>query len=112
MDFNLTPEEEAFRKEVREFLAANLPPAEERGPGFILEWWKMVREKHFTAGGRSARSGDADPSRPRARSAGIERQAISQIAVTATSAAIAALNMSLLVSSARPRAAKLTPPPV
>ena len=26
MDFNLTPEEEAFRQEVRDFLAAELPP--------------------------------------------------------------------------------------
>ena len=47
MDFNLTPEEEAFRDEVRAYLAENLPPVQERGPGFILEWWKMVREKRW-----------------------------------------------------------------
>ncbi len=47
MDFNLTPEEETFREEVRQFLAVNLPPAEEREPGFILEWWKNVREKRW-----------------------------------------------------------------
>ena len=43
---------------------------------------------------------------------GKDRQAISQIAVMRTSAATAALNMSLLVPKARPKAAKLTPPPV
>ncbi len=47
MDFNLTPEEEAFREEVRQFLADNLPPGEERAPGFILEWWKKIREKRW-----------------------------------------------------------------
>ncbi len=45
MDFNLTPEEETFREEVRQFLADNLPSGEERAPGFILEWWKKIREK-------------------------------------------------------------------
>ena len=30
MDFNLTPEEEAFRREVRDFLAAELPPPKQR----------------------------------------------------------------------------------
>ena len=47
MDFNFTPEEEAFRDEVRQFLADNLPPEDERGPAFILEWWKKVREKRW-----------------------------------------------------------------
>ena len=47
MDFNLTPEEEAFREEVRQFLAQNLPPEQQRGPGFILEWWKRIREKRW-----------------------------------------------------------------
>ena len=37
MDFNLTPEEESFRQEVRDFLAAELPPPEERGAGVIVE---------------------------------------------------------------------------
>ncbi len=47
MDFNLSPEEEAFREEVRQFLAENLPPDEERDPGFILGWWKKIREKRW-----------------------------------------------------------------
>ncbi len=47
MDFNLSPEEVAFREEVRAFLAENLPPAEEREAGFILEWWKSIREKRW-----------------------------------------------------------------
>ena len=47
MDFNLTAEEEAFRQEVRQFLADKLPPAEERGDGFIWEWWKSIREKRW-----------------------------------------------------------------
>ena len=47
MQLQLTAAQRSFRDEVREFLAANLPPAEERGPGFILEWWKMVREKRW-----------------------------------------------------------------
>lgn len=50
MDFDLTPEEEAFRSEVRDFLAANLPPPAERGrlgADFITEWWKKIREKRW-----------------------------------------------------------------
>ncbi len=50
MDFDLTPEEEAFREDVRAFLADNLPPLEERrnlGPEFISDWWKKVREKRW-----------------------------------------------------------------
>jgi len=47
MDFNLTQDELAFRDEVRQFLAENFSPDEERGPGFILEWWKMIREKRW-----------------------------------------------------------------
>jgi len=47
MDFHLTPEEEAFRDEVRAFLDAHLPPAEERGPGFLAEWMRKVREKRW-----------------------------------------------------------------
>ncbi len=45
MDFNLTPEEEVFRDEVRAFLDENLPPEEERNPMFGLRWSKLVREK-------------------------------------------------------------------
>ncbi len=50
MDFDLTPQEEAFRKEVQDFLAENLPSIEERrklGPGFIVDWWKAVRKKRW-----------------------------------------------------------------
>ena len=38
MDFNLSPEEEAFRQEVRDFLAENLPPVHERGTDFLQDW--------------------------------------------------------------------------
>ena len=47
MDFDLTREEESFRDGVRAFLDENLPPPEERDPGFILEWWKKIRDKRF-----------------------------------------------------------------
>ena len=50
MDFDLTPEEEAFRDEVRAFNAKNLPSLEERrklGPAFIPEWWKLIRERRW-----------------------------------------------------------------
>ncbi len=47
MDFDLTPEEEAFRDEVRAFLREHLPPAKERGPGFLIDWWKAVRKKRW-----------------------------------------------------------------
>ena len=45
MDFDYTAEEEAFRDEVREFLAANLPPPRHRGRGFLAEWLTKVRAK-------------------------------------------------------------------
>ena len=45
MDFNLTPEEEAFRAEVRAFLDENLPPEPERDGRFLLEWTRKVRAK-------------------------------------------------------------------
>jgi alkylation response protein AidB-like acyl-CoA dehydrogenase len=47
MDFDLTPEEEAFRGEVRAFLDAELPPEGERGAGFAREWQRAVREKRW-----------------------------------------------------------------
>jgi alkylation response protein AidB-like acyl-CoA dehydrogenase len=50
MNFDLSPEEEAFRAEVREFLAEHLPPLAERkqlGPDFITHWWKLIREKRW-----------------------------------------------------------------
>ncbi len=45
MDFNLTPEEEAFRDEVCAFLDENLPPEPERDEMFPLRWSQLVREK-------------------------------------------------------------------
>jgi alkylation response protein AidB-like acyl-CoA dehydrogenase len=47
MDFTLTPQEEAFRDEVRRFLDENLPPEEKRGPAFMAEWFRKVREKRW-----------------------------------------------------------------
>ncbi|MBW2274660.1 MAG: acyl-CoA dehydrogenase family protein [Deltaproteobacteria bacterium] len=47
MDFNLTPEQEAFRDEVRGFLDENLPPEDERDAMFPLRWSKLVREKRW-----------------------------------------------------------------
>ena len=47
MDFDLTPEEEAFRGEVRAFLDANLPPEERRDATFGLAWQRKVREKRW-----------------------------------------------------------------
>ena len=47
MDFDLTPEEEAFRDEVRVFLREHLPPVKERGPSFLMDWWKAVRKKRW-----------------------------------------------------------------
>ncbi|MEE3330939.1 MAG: acyl-CoA dehydrogenase family protein [Myxococcota bacterium] len=47
MDFQLTPEEEAFRSEVRSFLDENLPPVEERGETFRQDWDRKVREKRW-----------------------------------------------------------------
>jgi alkylation response protein AidB-like acyl-CoA dehydrogenase len=48
MDFHFTPEEEAFRAEVRAFLDANLPQgANTNDPAFIAEWTRKVREKRW-----------------------------------------------------------------
>jgi len=47
MDFDFTEEEQAFRAEVREFLAENLPPPAERGRGFMGEWLRNVRDKRW-----------------------------------------------------------------
>ncbi len=47
MDFDFTPDEEAFRDEVRGFLAENLPPPEQRAPDFMGKWLKAVREKRY-----------------------------------------------------------------
>jgi alkylation response protein AidB-like acyl-CoA dehydrogenase len=45
MDFNFTPEEEAFRAEVRQFLDENLPPEGKRDVAFMTGWQQKVREK-------------------------------------------------------------------
>jgi alkylation response protein AidB-like acyl-CoA dehydrogenase len=48
MDFQLTPEEEAFRAEVRAFLDENLPKgANKSDPAFIAEWSRKAREKRW-----------------------------------------------------------------
>ncbi len=45
MDFDYTPEEQAFREEVRSFLKDNLPPRGERPKDFLKTWLEQVREK-------------------------------------------------------------------
>ena len=47
MDFDLTPEEETFRDEVREFLAEHSPPRKGRDMAVLDRWWKAVRGKRY-----------------------------------------------------------------
>jgi alkylation response protein AidB-like acyl-CoA dehydrogenase len=48
VDFNLSPEEEAFRQEVRDFLEENLPPRSERAKDYVEKvWLPKVREKRW-----------------------------------------------------------------
>ncbi len=47
MDFDLTPEEEAFRDDLRAWLDEQLPPPGQRPPDFLPKWWKAVREKRL-----------------------------------------------------------------
>ena len=47
MDFDFSPEDEAFRDEVRAFLAEQLPPPAQRGPDFMQGWLRAVREKRY-----------------------------------------------------------------
>jgi alkylation response protein AidB-like acyl-CoA dehydrogenase len=47
MDFDVTPEEEAFRQEVRLFLDDHLPAPEDRGPGFLQHWHAALVEKKW-----------------------------------------------------------------
>ena len=48
MDFHFTPEEEAFRSEVRAFLDENLPKgANTSDPAFLAEWTRKVRAKRW-----------------------------------------------------------------
>ena len=45
MDFTLTKEEEAFRDEVRDFIAQHLSKDARKDPGFLGNWLKAVRER-------------------------------------------------------------------
>jgi len=47
MDFNLTPDEEAFRDEVRRFLDDHLPPEDQRDASFFAKWNRTVRERRW-----------------------------------------------------------------
>ena len=47
MDFNLSPDEEKFRQELRRFLDKNLPPESERSAEFYAGWFKKMREKRW-----------------------------------------------------------------
>ena len=47
MDFNLSPDEEKFRQELRRFLDENLPPESERSAEFYAGWFKKMREKRW-----------------------------------------------------------------
>ena len=47
MDFQLTPEEEAFRDEVRAFLDENLPDGQGYDPVAMAEWTRKIREKRW-----------------------------------------------------------------
>lgn len=47
MDFTLTKEEEAFRDEVRAFIAKHLSPEARKDPAFLANWLKAVREKRW-----------------------------------------------------------------
>ena len=47
MDFKLSPDEEAFRDEVRAFAKENLSPEARKSSGFLSNWLKAVREKRW-----------------------------------------------------------------
>ncbi|MCR9097658.1 MAG: acyl-CoA dehydrogenase family protein [bacterium] len=47
MDFQLSEEEEAFRKEVVSFLDEHLPEGTERTPEFQAKWTKAIRERRW-----------------------------------------------------------------
>jgi alkylation response protein AidB-like acyl-CoA dehydrogenase len=48
MDFHFTPEEQAFREEIRAFLDENLPdPVPEDDPAFIRSWNEKIRKKRW-----------------------------------------------------------------
>ena len=45
MDFDYTPEENAFREEVRSFINENLPPKKQRDKNFLNTWLEKVRAR-------------------------------------------------------------------
>ncbi len=47
MDFNLSPEEEAFGDEVRAFLDEHMPEGAERTPELMANWYEQVRTKRW-----------------------------------------------------------------
>ena len=47
MDFQLSPQEENFRDEVRGFLDENLPAEGQRGADFMGQWFSKIREKRW-----------------------------------------------------------------
>ena len=47
MDFDLGIEDESFRREVQEFIAANLLPEDQRGPDFLRTWYDKLSEKRW-----------------------------------------------------------------
>ena len=57
MDFNLSPEEEAFRGEVRRFLDENLTRERKRDPDFLDDWLRKVRERRWVGFGWPAEYG-------------------------------------------------------
>ncbi|MAT95490.1 MAG: hypothetical protein CME59_23220 [Halioglobus sp.] len=47
MDFDFTEKEQAFRAEVKQFIADNLPPPEQRGEDFEKHWHAKLIEKKW-----------------------------------------------------------------
>ena len=47
MDFDFTDKEQAFRREVKQFIADNLPPPEQRGEDFLDQWHANLIEKRW-----------------------------------------------------------------
>ena len=47
MDFNFTPEDEAFRAEVRAFIDEHLPREDDRGPEALARWNRALAEKRW-----------------------------------------------------------------
>ena len=47
MDFQLSPEEEAFRLEVRAFLDEHMPEGAERTPELMANWYEQVRARRW-----------------------------------------------------------------